>query len=137
MTTYPPIALWDVPFRRVVTCDSCQLMPPACLHFSVVGTVRRPRAEQSGFRLQQSRQIFLCCKISRLAVRPILSPMQSASVALSPGVKQTGFEADHCHSSHCKVKNEWSYTTYFFTCLPGTGGENVTITHMRQSFITL
>jgi len=35
--------------------------------------------------------------MSRPAVRPIQSPMQSAPGAFSPGIKQLGFEADHFH----------------------------------------
>jgi hypothetical protein len=32
------------------------------------------------------------------------------SMALSPGVKQTGLEADHLPPTNAEVKNAWNYT---------------------------
>jgi hypothetical protein len=56
--------------------------------------------------------------IPRTALGPIQPPIQWAPGALSLGVKQLEYEADHSPPSSAEVKNEWSYTStpqYVFT----------------------
>jgi hypothetical protein len=52
---------------------------------------------------------FSLCIASRLALGPTQSPSQWELGALSPGVKQSGHEADHSPPSSAEVKNVWSY----------------------------
>lgn len=49
---------------------------------------------KDGFKYQWGRRIF--STVSRSPLGPIWPPIQWASSALSPGVKKTEYEADHC-----------------------------------------
>jgi hypothetical protein len=54
---------------------------------------------------------------SRLALEPILPPIQCASELLFPRVKQPGRETDHSFPSSAEVKNIWTYTFTPYTSL--------------------
>jgi len=48
---------------------------------------------------------------SRPAPGPTQPPLQWVQGALTPWIKQPGYEADHLPPSSAKVKNVWSYTS--------------------------
>jgi hypothetical protein len=77
---------------------------------SSVGIVTKLGAGRSGSDSRQSLGIFLFATASRLDLWPTQPPTQWVAGALSPGVKQTGCEADHSPPSSSEVKNAWSYT---------------------------
>jgi hypothetical protein len=55
---------------------------------------------------------FLFPTVSGPALEPTQLPIQWVSgVALSPGVKRPGRDADHSPPSSAKVKNAWRYTS--------------------------
>jgi hypothetical protein len=63
-----------------------------------------------GFDFQWELGIFLFTTMSRMALGPTQPPIQWVPGALSLGVEQPGYEADHTPPSSAKVKNVWSYT---------------------------
>jgi len=48
--------------------------------------------------------------MSRPPLSPIQPPIQGVQGALSPGMKQSGHEADHSPPSSAEFKNGWLYT---------------------------
>jgi hypothetical protein len=54
---------------------------------------------------------------SRLALEPILPPIQCAPGPLFPMVKQPGRETDHSSPSSAEIKNVWTYTSTPYTSL--------------------
>jgi hypothetical protein len=56
-------------------------------------------------------EFFFFAPTSILAQGPIQSPIQRVLEALSWGVKQLGYEADHSCPSSAEVNSAWSYTS--------------------------
>jgi hypothetical protein len=54
---------------------------------------------------------FLFSTSSRPALGPTQPPIEWVPGALSPGVKQTGHEADHSPPASAEVKKTWIYTS--------------------------
>jgi hypothetical protein len=62
-------------------------------------------AEESGFGSLQGQHIFLFYMTSRPALGPTQLPVQWVTVAVYPGIKRQGREADHLSPSSVEVKN--------------------------------
>jgi hypothetical protein len=54
---------------------------------------------------------FLFSKSSKPALRSTQPPIQWVPGALSPGVKQAGYEVDHSPPISAEVKKMWIYTS--------------------------
>jgi len=72
-----------------------------------------------GFKCWQELGIFHFITKSRLALGPTQPPVQWVPEALSLGVKQLGYEADHSPPSSSEVKNVWSYIATPPVCFSG------------------
>ena len=50
-------------------------------------------------------------------------------LALMPGLKRQGREADYSHPSNIEVKNEWRYSSTPILCFSGVYTDNSTVNH--------
>jgi hypothetical protein len=80
-----------------------------------------------GLNLVRGRDFFLFStkKVSNGSwVHPVSYSMVIG--VISPGLKRPGRGVNYSLSSNTKVKNEWSYTSTFPTCIHGVGKETST-----------
>jgi hypothetical protein len=59
------------------------------------------------------KNVFLFSSVSIPSLGPTQPLIRWMPVALSPGVKCPGLEADSSHLSSAEVKNAWSYTSTY------------------------
>jgi hypothetical protein len=77
-----------------------------------------------GFGSCQGQHAFILFQMLIRAQRSIQRPIQWVQVAMSPGIKRSGREADHSLPSIVEVKNERSYTATPSVCLHGMEKES-------------
>jgi hypothetical protein len=80
---------------------------------SVVGTATGYGLDDQGVgvRAPVGDKNFLFSTSSRSALESTQPPIQSVPVAVSPGVKRPGREADHSPPASAEVKKIWIYTS--------------------------
>jgi hypothetical protein len=85
-----------------------------CSHDYIVGIMTGYMLDDLRLESWQRQEIFLFSKTSGHAQGPIQPPIQWMQGILSPGLKQSGHEADHLPPFSAVFKNKWSHMFILF-----------------------